>query len=56
MELILLTGLILGFFIVLFGMFLVTVIAISKKEEEDFAPTMDDEIDNFLMMSRANDN
>jgi hypothetical protein len=56
MELILLTGLILGFFIVLFGMFLVTVIAINKKDEEDFAPTIDDEIDNFIMMSQANDN
>jgi hypothetical protein len=56
MELILLTGLILGFFIVLFGMFLVTVITINKKDVEDFAPTMDDEIDNFIMMSQANDN
>ena len=56
MELILLTGLILGFFIVLFGMFLVTVIVINKKDEEDFAPTMDDEIDNFFMISQANDN
>jgi len=56
MELILLTGLILGFFIVLFGMFLVTVIAINKKDEKDFAPTIDEDIDNFIMMSQANDN
>ena len=56
MELILLTGLILGFFIVLFGMFLVTVIAINKKDVEDFAPTIEDDIDNFIMMSQANDN
>jgi len=56
MELILLTGLILGFFIVLFGMFLVTVIAVSKKDEEDYEPTINDEIDNFFMVSQANDN
>ncbi len=37
-------------------MFLVTVITINKKDVEDFAPTMDDEIDNFIMMSQANDN
>ena len=43
MELILLTGLILGFFIVLFGMFLVTVITINKKDGEDFAPRIEDE-------------
>ena len=55
MELVLVTGLILGFFIILFGMFLVTVVALNKVEE-DFAPTIDDEIDNFLMVSRANDN
>lgn len=55
MELILITGLILGFFIILFGMFLVTVIALNKVEE-DFAPAIDDEIDNFLMVSQANDN
>ena len=54
MELILVTGLILGFFIILFGMFLVTVVALNKVEE-DFAP-MDDEIDNFIMVSQANDN
>ena len=37
-------------------MFLVTVIAINKKDEEDFAPTIDEDIDNFIMMSQANDN
>ena len=56
MELILLSGLILGFFIVLFGMFLVTVIAINRKDGEDFPPTIEDEIDNFFMVSQANDN
>lgn len=55
MELILVTGLILGFFIILFGMFLLTVVALNKVEE-DFAPTIDDEIDNFIMLSQANDN
>ena len=55
MDLILVTGLILGFFNILFGMFLVTVVALNKVEE-DFAPTIDDEIDNFIMMSQANDN
>lgn len=56
MELILITGLILAFFMCLFGMFLVTMVVINKKEEEDFAPTIDDEIDNFIMMSQAHDN
>ena len=55
MELILVTGLILGFFIILFAMFLVTVVALNKVEE-DFAPTIDDQIDNFFMVSQANDN
>ena len=41
---------------VLFGMFLVTVVTINKKDGEDFAPTIEDEIDNFFMVSQANDN
>lgn len=55
MELLLVIGLILGFFIILFGMFLITVISLNKVEA-DFATGMDDEIDNFLMVSQAKDN
>ena len=56
MELILLTGLILAFFMGLFGMFLVTVIVLNKKDEEYFGSTLDDDIDRFMVMSQAQDN
>lgn len=56
MELILLTGLILVFFMGLFGMFLVAVIVLNKKDEKDMGSTLDDEIDRFIVMSQAQDN